>query len=186
MPYYVPLAARTLRELDSTVAICAAIGFPSGIHHSVVKVTEAQRAVHDGARELDMVINIGALKSGHDHLVASDIRAVAETAHQAGGIVKVILETSLLSDDEKRMACEIAARTGADFVKTSTGFTQGSPLRKKATVEDVKLLRAASPPSVKVKASGGIHDYATAMEMIEAGADRIGTSAGPALLEGAG
>jgi deoxyribose-phosphate aldolase len=180
MPYYVPLATRTLKELGSSVAVCAAIGFPIGAHHSVVKITEAQRAVHDGARELDMVINIGALLSGHDHLVASDVRAVAETARQAGAILKVIIETALLSDDQKRQACAIAERAGADFVKTSTGFAGGG-----ATVEDIRLIRAASPASMKIKASGGIRDYATAIAMIEAGADRIGTSAGPAIIAGA-
>ncbi len=180
MPYYIPLAARILHELNSGVTLCAAIGFPNGAHTTLVKVTEAQRAMHDGARELDMVINVGSLISGHDHLVASDIRAVAETAHEQGGIVKVIIETSLLNDAQKRQACELASRTNADFVKTSTGFSGGG-----ATVEDIRLMREASSPAMKIKASGGIRDYATAMAMIEAGAARIGASNGVAIIEGA-
>jgi deoxyribose-phosphate aldolase len=179
MPYWVPVAFRVLEEVGSAVRVCAAIGFPNGMHQSVIKVAEARKAMHDGAIELDMVMNVGALKSNHPAVVMADIMAVAMAAHEGGAIVKVILETSLLSDDEKRVACELASRANADFVKTSTGFGGGG-----ATVDDIRLMRAASAPSVRVKASGGIRDYATAMAMIEAGADRIGTSSGIAIVEG--
>jgi deoxyribose-phosphate aldolase len=179
MPYWIPVAFRVLEELGSGVRVCAPIGFPNGMHQSVIKVAEARKAMHDGATELDMVMNVGALKSGHPAVVAADIMAVRMVAHEGNAIVKVIVETSLLSDDEKRIACELASRAGADFVKTSTGFAGGG-----ATVEDIRLMRAASAPSVRVKASGGIRDYATALAMIEAGAERIGTSAGREIVEG--
>lgn len=181
MPYYVPLAAETMRELGSLVAVCTTIGFPNGAHQTAVKAAEARHALEDGARELDMVMNVAAMKSGHPLIVESDMRAVAEVAHAGGAILKVILETSLLSDDEKRLACELAGKAGADFVKTSTGFAGGG-----ATVEDIRLMRAASAPHVRVKASGGVRDYRTAMAMIEAGAERIGTSSGVAIVSGQG
>jgi len=181
MPYYVPLACRFLEELGSSTTICTTIGFPNGGHQSVVKATEARKALHDGARELDMVMNIAALKSGHVAVVLADVRAVVEVAHEAGAIVKVILETALLSDDQKRRSCEIVARADADFVKTSTGFGGGG-----ATVEDVRLLRASTPSEIGVKASGGIREYVTAIAMIEAGATRIGTSSSLTIVSGAG
>jgi deoxyribose-phosphate aldolase len=180
MPYHVPAAVRFLEELESTVPVCTAIGFPLGAHQTVVKVAEARKALHDGAFELDMVMNIGALKSNHPQVVLADIISMATTAHEAGAILKVILETSLLSDDEKRHACELAARAGADFVKTSTGFSGGG-----ATVEDIQLMRATLPAQMRIKASGGIRDYATALAMIEAGADRIGASASVGICDGA-
>lgn len=173
MPYYVPVACRVLEELDSATQVCTTIGFPNGAHQTVVKVAEARKAMHDGATEIDMVINVGALKSGHPAVVAADIAAVAAAVHEGGAIVKVILETSLLTDDEKRIVCEMASRMGADFVKTSTGFAGGG-----ATLDDIRLMRASSAAAMRVKASGGIRDYATAIAMIDAGADRIGTSAG--------
>lgn len=180
MPYYVPLAVNVMRDLGSEVAVCTTIGFPNGLHHTLVKVAEAKQGLKDGARELDMVMNIGALKSGHAEVVAEDIRALALAAHEGGALLKVILETSLLTDDEKRHACELASLAGADFVKTSTGFSTGG-----ATVHDIRLMREASAPDVRIKASGGIRDYQTALAMIEAGADRIGTSSGVAILAGA-
>jgi deoxyribose-phosphate aldolase len=180
MPYYVPLANYILQELGSEVAVCAPIGFPNGTHQTVIKVAEAKKGISDGATELDMVMNVAALKSGHRAVVLADIAAVVMAAREIGGIiVKVILETSLLDDKEKRIACEIASNAGASFVKTSTGFAGGG-----ATVEDIRLMRATAAPEVRVKASGGIRDYATAMAMIEAGADRIGTSAGVAIMSG--
>ena len=177
MPYYAPIACRILEELESPVALGTVIAFPNGAHQSVVKVAEAKKALHDGARELDMVMNIGALKSGHPAVVMADILAVTTTAHEAGAIVKVIIETSLLDDDEKRRACELASRAEADFVKTSTGFSGGG-----ATVADIQLMRHASAPTVRIKASGGIRDRKTAEAMIAAGAERIGTSSGLALI----
>jgi deoxyribose-phosphate aldolase len=180
MPYYVPTAYRILEELASPVIVCTTIGFPNGAHQSVVKVAEGRKGMHDGARELDMVMNVGALKSAYPRVVLADILALTMAAHEQGAIVKVILETSLLSDDEKCLACELATRAGADFVKTSTGFCGGG-----ATVDDIRLMRSASGPSVRIKASGGIRDYATAIAMIEAGADRIGASASLAIIDGA-
>lgn len=179
MPYFVPLAARTLAGLGSHVAVCTTIGFPIGAHQTEVKVAEARQAVHEGARELDMVINIGALKSGNLDRVEQDIYDVAEVARAWNGITKAIIETALLNDEEKRRACEIASAAGADFVKTSTGFNGGG-----ATAEDIRLMREAVAPGVRVKASGGIRDYATAIAMIEAGATRIGASAGVSIIEG--
>ncbi len=180
MPYYVPLAVNYLAELESSVAICATIGFPLGAHQSVIKVAEARKAIEDGAQELDMVMNIGALKSGHTAVVMADIRAVTMAAHPKDVIVKVIIETALLTDDEKRLACELATDAQADYVKTSTGFGPAG-----ATVEDVRLIRKAAHPSVKIKAAGGIRDYVKALAMLDAGADRIGASRTLDILEGA-
>ena len=177
MPYFVPLATSVLRDLGSHVAVCTVAGFPNGAHHTAVKMFEAKKAMSEGAREIDMVMNISAFKSGHYGMVEQDIYAVAEVARSWNGVLKVILETSLLSNEEKQAACEIAGSAGADFVKTCTGFNGGS-----ATVEDVALLRASSAPLVHVKASGGIRDLATAIALIEAGAERIGTSAGVAII----
>lgn len=179
MPYYVPLAYRFLEELGSGVAVCTTIGFPNGAHQSVVKAAEARKAIHDGAGELDMVMNLAALKSGHIAVVLADIQAVVDVAREAGAIVKVILETSLLDEEQKRLACELAWRAGANFVKTSTGFGGGG-----ATLDDVRLLRRSTPPEIGVKASGGIRDYTTAIEMIRAGASRIGTSSSLAIVSG--
>lgn len=180
MPYWVPLAVEVLRGLGSHVAVGAAVGFPNGAHHTEIKVAEAKRAMNEGAREVDMVMNIGALRSGWTDAVERDIYDVAEVTRSWNAVVKVIIETALLTDDQKRLACEIASAAGADFVKTSTGFSGGG-----ATVEDILLMRAAAAPDVRIKASGGIRDHATAMAMIDAGADRIGSSAGIAIIDAA-
>jgi deoxyribose-phosphate aldolase len=162
----------------SQIAVCSVVGFPLGAMESKAKAFEARRAVEDGATELDMVINVGALKSGDLKVVAADIAAVREAA--SGSIVlKVIIETCLLTEAEKVQACEIAKGAGADFVKTSTGFSTGG-----ATIEDVALMRKIVGPEIGVKASGGIKDFAGAMAMIEAGANRIGAGAGVAIVKG--
>lgn len=168
-PWYVPLAARRLRGTD--VGVASVIGFPLGATLPDVKEREAAQAVRDGARELDMVQNIGALKSKDYRLVEEDIRRVV-TAAGAGVAVKVILETSLLTREEKIQACTLARAAGAEFVKTSTGFSTGG-----ATVDDVRLMRGVVGPEMGVKASGGVRDYALARELIEAGATRLGCSA---------
>jgi deoxyribose-phosphate aldolase len=159
----------------SDVKVGAVIGFPFGATLTSVKVFEANECLRLGAREIDMVMNIGALKSGETELVGSDIAAVAEAVHAQKALVKVILETGLLTDDEKRAACEICEKAGADFVKTSTGFLGGV-----ATVEDVALMRRAV--TIGVKASGGMRSAADARKMIEAGATRLGTSSGVAIV----
>jgi deoxyribose-phosphate aldolase len=159
----------------SAVKVGAVIGFPLGATLTSVKVFEANECMRLGAREIDMVMNVGALKSGHRDLVRADIEAVATAVHARNGLMKVILETGLLTDDEKRAACEICEKAGADFVKTSTGFLGGV-----ATVEDVALMRRAV--TVGVKASGGIRSAADALKMIEAGATRLGTSGGVAIV----
>ncbi|MGD9055198.1 MAG: deoxyribose-phosphate aldolase [Desulfobacterales bacterium] len=164
---------------DRAVVVCAVVGFPLGASHPAVKAFEAAKAIEDGASELDMVLNIGALKDGDLKTVEADIRAVRQAA--AGPIVlKVIIETCLLTGPEKETACEIAQNVGADFVKTSTGFSSGG-----ATVEDVALMRRIVGPEMGVKASGGIKDWQTAAAMIEAGADRLGTSSGVVIFESA-
>src|SRR5262244_3043890 len=155
------------------VPVCTVIGFPLGATLADVKAYEARRAILDGAREVDMVINIGALKSGDDCLVEHDIRAVVEAAHEYSVTTKVIIETALLTDEEKVRACQAAKRAGADFVKTSTGFSKGG-----ATVADIELMRRTVGSELGVKASGGVKDLASAREMIAAGATRIGASAG--------
>jgi deoxyribose-phosphate aldolase len=174
-PVYVGLAANLL--LGSNVKVCTVIGFPLGANSSIVKALEARDAVACGAQELDMVINIGALKNGNDSLVERDIAAVVEAA--GGRVVKVILETCLLTNEEKIRACKIAQKAGASFVKTSTGFNSGG-----ATVDDISLMRRAVGPQMGVKASGGIRDLATAKAMIQAGANRLGTSSGVAIVQG--
>jgi deoxyribose-phosphate aldolase len=171
-PYYVRHCAGLLR--GSSVKVCTVIGFPLGANVTETKALEARRAIRDGATEIDMVINVGALKSGRDELVYRDIRAVVEAAMDGGAICKVILETALLTDDEKTRACHAARRARADFVKTSTGFGPGG-----ATAEDVALMsRAVSGTKMGVKASGGIRNLQDAEQMIRAGATRIGASAG--------
>jgi len=156
----------------SEVLVCSVVGFPLGACAPEVKAYEAQRAVDDGACEVDMVLNVGALKMHDDALVQRDIAGVTRVAHRLGARVKVILETCLLEDEEKVRACLIARRVGADFVKTSTGFSSAG-----ATLEDVALMRRTVGPVVGVKASGGVRDRAAARAMIEAGATRIGASA---------
>lgn len=166
--YYTGLVHRELS--GSGVAVCVVIGFPLGAAESEVKVFEAQRAIEKGADEIDMVINIGALKDGKYDEVRADIAAVKQACRER--VLKVIIETCMLTDEEKMRACELAVEAGADFVKTSTGFGSGG-----ARVRDVALMHRAVDGKAKVKASGGIRDYNTAVAMIEAGADRLGTSA---------
>lgn len=176
-PYRVKLAKKELE--GSGVKVASVIGFPLGATPTEVKVFEAEKALEDGADELDMVINIGALKDGDHEYVKRDIAAVAEVAHDKGALVKVIIETCYLTDEEKEMACRLAMEAGADFVKTSTGFGSGG-----ATVEDVKLMRRVVGNRLGVKAAGGIRDYETALAMIEAGANRIGASKGVKIVKG--
>lgn len=172
--------AYVAKRLQGTgVLVCSVIGFPLGAMENRAKAFEAKRAVEEGAEELDMVINVGALKSGDLKAVEEDIRAV-RGATISTTVLKVIIETCLLTDDEKVLACEIAKKAGANFVKTSTGFSSGG-----ATVEDVALMRKAVGPNMGVKASGGIRDFATASAMVEAGANRIGAGAGVAIVTGA-
>ncbi len=179
-PCHVALA----RELtvDSPVRVCAVIGFPHGMTMPEVKGFEAQKAIAAGAEELDMVINVAALKEGDYEAVLTDIRAVCDAARKAPGkvLVKVILETALLDDQEKVAGAILAKAGGADFVKTSTGFGPGG-----ATVEDVALLRRTVGDGMGVKAAGGIRDYETAVRMIEAGANRIGASRSVEIIAGA-
>ena len=163
----------------SGVAVCTVVGFPLGAMAPEVKVYEARRALEDGATEVDMVQNVGALKSGDDEFVRRDVAAVAETVHRFGATLKVILETCLLSDEEKTRASRISKRAGADYVKTSTGFSKGG-----ATVEDVALMRRAVGPELGVKASGGVRTADDARAMIAAGATRIGASASIAIAKG--
>lgn len=175
-PTWVETAAKELKESD--VDVCTVIGFPLGATTSKVKAFETTNAIENGATEIDMVINIGALKDGNDDLVEDDIRHVVEAA-KGKALVKVIIETSLLTDAEKVKACDFAVAAGADFVKTSTGFSTGG-----ATVEDIKLMRKTVGPDIGVKASGGVRDRAGALAMIEAGATRIGASSGKEIVSG--
>jgi deoxyribose-phosphate aldolase len=163
----------------SGVLVCTVVGFPLGASAPEVKAYEARRAIEDGACEVDMVQNVGALKSGDDALVQRDIAAVAAVCHDLGARLKVILETCFLSDDEIVRAARIAQRAGADFVKTSTGFASGG-----ATAEHVALMRRTVGPTMGVKASGGVRDSRTAARMIAAGATRIGASASVAIVRG--
>lgn len=163
----------------SGVATCTVVGFPLGAMAPEVKAYEARRAIEDGACEVDMVLNVGALKSGDDEFVRRDVAGVAETCHRMGARLKVILETCLLTDAEKVRACELCVKAGADFVKTSTGFSKGG-----ATVEDVALMRRTVGPVLGVKASGGVRDAEGARAMVEAGATRIGASASVAIVQG--
>jgi deoxyribose-phosphate aldolase len=168
------------KKLQGTgVLVCAVVGFPLGAMDSRSKAFEARRAIEEGAKEIDMVINVGALKSRDLKLVEEDIRTVRRATRRTT-VLKVILETCLLTDEEKVLGCEIAKKAGADFVKTSTGFDKGG-----ATVDDVALMRRIVGPKMGVKASGGVRDYATAMAMIRAGATRIGASASVAIVTGA-
>jgi len=178
-PWNVPLAAELLR--GTKVKVCTVIGFPLGATLSQVKIYEAEEAIKLGAQEVDMVINIGALKSGQDDVVQSDIRGVVEAAHRGGAICKVILETSLLTTEEKVRASIASKRAGADFVKTSTGFSTGG-----ATAEDVGLMRAVVGSEIGVKASGGVRTLEDLKKMVCAGATRIGASASVKIMEQAG
>ena len=175
-PWNVPLAAELVR--GSKVKVCTVIGFPLGATLSQVKIHEAEEAIKLGAQEVDMVINIGAVKSGQDEVVESDIRGVVEVAHRGGAICKVIFETSLLTIEEKVRAALASKRAGADFVKTSTGFSTGG-----ATAEDVAILRAVVGSEMGVKASGGVRTFDDLKKMVCAGATRIGASASIKIME---
>jgi deoxyribose-phosphate aldolase len=176
-PYWVPLAAALLA--GSPVKVCTVVGFPLGATTTSAKVQETEEALRAGAKEIDMVQNVGALKSGDAERVKQDIRAVVEVAHAAGAIVKVILETSLLDDNEKAVACTMAKLAGADFVKTSTGFSGGG-----ATAHDVALMRSIVGAEMGVKASGGVRTLDDVKKMTAAGATRIGASASVKIVEG--
>lgn len=175
-PVWVSLCEEELRGHPTLVATVA--GFPLGASLPGIKAAEAARAVADGAREIDMVLNVGALKGGDDRTVESDVVAVVEVCRGEGAALKVIIEAALLTDEEKIRASTLAQRAGADFVKTSTGFGPGG-----ATAADVALMRRTVGASTGVKAAGGIRDWATARAMVAAGANRIGTSAGVRIIE---
>jgi deoxyribose-phosphate aldolase len=174
-PCYVSLAERLLR--DSRTNICTVIGFPLGATTTEAKNMEASLACSEGADEFDMVINVGALKDGRIDYILRDISGVMLAAK--GRTVKLIIETGLLTEDEKVLACQLATKAGVDFVKTCTGMTRGQ-----ATVEDIRLIKANVDPEMEIKASGGIRTYEQAIALIEAGATRIGTSSGIAIMEG--
>lgn len=173
-PTWVALAAKCLAH--SSVKVCTVIGFPHGANSPATKAFETRTAIAEGAQEVDMVINIGALKEGNDTLVAQDIAGVVHAAREANVITKVIIETSLLTDEEKVRACQLAVAAGADFVKTATGFAQGG-----ATVADIRLMRQTVGSHVGVKASGGVRSAEVAQAMIDAGATCLGTSSGVAI-----
>ncbi|MBQ1444342.1 MAG: deoxyribose-phosphate aldolase [Renibacterium sp.] len=176
-PVWVKTVHRALRE--SAVLTCSVVGFPLGATPTDVKVFEARGATLDGADEVDMVLNIANARAGDRGALVDDIAAVAEAVHAGGAILKVIIETSLLDDEQKVLACQAAVEAGADFVKTSTGFNGGG-----ATAADVELMRATVGPSVGVKASGGVRSREDAESMIAAGANRIGASSGIAIVSG--
>lgn len=174
-PTWVEHAKKGLEGTD--VKVCTVVGFPLGATTSAVKAFETKEAIQNGADEIDMVINVGALKSGNLTLVELDIREVVEASDDK--LVKVIIESCLLTDQEKVVACQLAQKAGADFVKTSTGFSTGG-----ATIADVRLMRETVGPDMGVKAAGGARSYADALAFVEAGATRIGTSAGVTILKG--
>ncbi|MES2619525.1 MAG: deoxyribose-phosphate aldolase [Bacteroidota bacterium] len=174
-PYFVRKCKLWLN--DSNVKVATVVGFPLGFAHTPVKVEEARRAIDEGADEIDMVINIIALKAGDWNYLKNELTSAATIVQLRGGKLKVILETGLLTEAEIIKACELCKEMSVDFVKTSTGFSD-----RGVTVESVKLLRANLPKSIKIKASGGIRDAAFALQLIEAGADRLGTSAGVSLV----
>ena len=175
-PWHVPLVTEMVR--GSAVKVCTVAGFPLGAATTDAKVFEAQEAIQHGAQEIDMVMNVGALKSGDDGAVEEDIRRVADACHRGKAICKVIFENCLLTNEEKIRACKIAMRAEADYVKTSTGFNSGG-----AIVEDVALMRATVGPKMGVKASGGIRTLEDVKKLVAAGAKRIGTSAGVKIME---
>ena len=175
-PIWVSYVSEALR--DTGVKTCTVIGFPQGATPSAVKAFETKQAIADGAEEVDMVIAVGRLKDGDDAYVKADIEAVVRAA-KGRALTKVIIETCLLTDEEKRRACRLAKEAGADFVKTSTGFSTGG-----ATVADVKLMRESVGEALGVKASGGVRDRAAAEAMLAAGATRLGTSSGVPIVEG--
>lgn len=175
--YYVKEAKQLLA--GSNVKVCTVVGFPLGASTMETKRFEAMKAIAEGAQEIDMVINISAIKSNNWQYVLDDMSSLAQVCHQQGALLKVILETCLLTDEEKKKACELAVKAGVDFVKTSTGFSTGG-----ATIEDVKLMRSIVGPKIGVKASGGIRNVQMANAMIEAGATRLGTSASVEIVQG--
>jgi deoxyribose-phosphate aldolase len=175
-PWYVGLCAELLT--NSTVRVCAVVGFPLGATLPQVKTFEAQKAIEEGAQEIDMVVNVGALKSGKFEAVEADIRRVVEVSHRGNAACKAIIETALLNHDEKIRASQIAVQAGADYVKTSTGFSTGG-----ATEEDVRLIRSAIGPNAGLKASGGIRTLEELRKMVAAGATRIGASAGVKIIQ---
>ena len=177
-PSYVPLCSKLLKESD--VKVCTVIGFPLGATTSETKAFETERAIGDGATEVDMVINVGRLKSGDYDYVEADIFAVVSTAKRYHVLSKVILETGLLTDEEKIKACVLAKQAGADFVKTSTGFAKGG-----ATAGDIALMRLVVGSAMGVKASGGVRSREDALKLVASGADRIGASASVAIASGA-
>lgn len=174
--YFVKKAVALLA--GSSVKVCTVVGFPLGASTMETKRFEAMKAIAEGAKEIDMVINVSAIKSNEWQYVLDDMSSLSQVTHAQGGLLKVILETCLLTEEEKRKACELAVKAGVDFVKTSTGFSTAG-----ATVEDVKLMRSIVG-NMGVKASGGIRDAATAIKMIEAGATRLGTSASVEIVKG--
>jgi len=176
-----PVWVRQVTEIlrGSAVKTCAVVGFPLGATMADVKAYETRRVILEGAAEVDMVINIGALKGGDLDTVENDIRGVVQVARACGAVVKVIIETGLLSRDEKVTACLLSKKAAADFVKTSTGFAIGG-----ATAPDIKLMRETVGAEMRVKASGGVRSYADAVAMVHAGADRIGTSSGVSIVRG--
>lgn len=176
-PYWVSHCYDKLKE--TTVKVCTVIGFPLGATTTETKIFETKQAIKDGATEVDMVINVGELKSNCDDLVKQDIEAVVQAAGKVA-LTKVIIETALLTEDEKVRACKLAKEANADFVKTSTGFSGGG-----ATVDDIRLMRQTVGPEMGVKASGGVRDLISTKAMIEAGATRIGASAGVDIVNGA-
>lgn len=176
-PYYIAFVKELLEYGDAKV--CTVIGFPLGYQTTEVKMAEAQKALHDGADELDMVMNISAFKSMAYETVKQEIKSLADLAHSQNALLKVIIETAYLDNFDIRIACEICEEAGADFVKTSTGFAN-----KGADLEQVKLMREVLPNKTQIKASGGIQTYEQAMAFIEAGATRLGTSSGVAIVNG--
>ncbi len=174
-PFYVAYASSLLK--GSTTLVCTVIGFPLGANTTETKVFETKKAIAEGACEIDMVLNIGALKNKEYDLVQEDIKAVVDAAGK--NLVKVIFETCLLNDDEKILACELSMKAGARFVKTSTGFSTGG-----ASIADVKLMKANISNTMEVKASGGVRNLAAALDYIDAGATRLGTSSGVAIMNG--
>ena len=174
-PYYVASAAAQLR--GTAVKVAAVVGFPLGANLTVTKLAEAEAALHNGARELDMVINIGALKSGDRVLLRTEMRLLAKLAHEGNALLKVILENGLLTQEEKILGCALAMDAGADFVKTSTGFASSG-----ATIADIALMRGVVGHAIGVKAAGGIRTAADFRAMVDAGANRIGTSSGVSIV----
>jgi deoxyribose-phosphate aldolase len=176
-PVWVQRAAQNLQGSD--IAVASVVGFPLGANTTEIKVLEARRALQDGAREIDMVINVGALKAGDHEFVRREIAQISDACHEVGALNKVIIETALLTDEEKVVVCQLARSAGADFVKTSTGFGPGG-----ATVHDVALMRQTVGPEMGIKAAGGIKTAEQARAMIAAGATRIGASASIQIVTG--